>query len=56
MVVYPGAYHEFDRPDYPLREISGLVNTADGSGKAHVGTNSSARSDALKRVAEWLAR
>ena len=30
MVVYPGAYHEFDRPDYPLREINGLANTADG--------------------------
>jgi dienelactone hydrolase len=56
MVVYPGAYHEFDRPDYPVRELSGLANTADGSGKAHVGTNSAARADALKRVAEWLTR
>ena len=56
LVVYPGAYHEFDRPDYPVRELSGLVNTADGSGKAHIGTNSAAREDALVRVREWLAR
>jgi dienelactone hydrolase len=56
LVVYPGAYHEFDRPDYPVRELNGLAYTADGSGKAHVGTNPAARSDALKRVTEWLAR
>jgi dienelactone hydrolase len=56
LVVYPGAYHEFDRPDYPLRELTGLVNTADGSGKAHIGTNPAARADALMRVPEWLSR
>jgi dienelactone hydrolase len=56
LMVYPGAYHEFDRPDYPVRELSGLANTADGSGKAHIGTNPAAREDALLRVPEWLAR
>jgi dienelactone hydrolase len=56
LVVYPGAYHEFDRPDYPLRELTGLANTADGSGRAHIGTNPAARTDALMRVPEWLAR
>jgi dienelactone hydrolase len=56
LMIYPGAYHEFDRPDYPLRELSGLANTADGSGKAHVGTNAAARADALLRVPQWLAR
>jgi dienelactone hydrolase len=56
LVVYPGAYHEFDRPDYPVRELSGLAHTADGSGKAHIGTNAAARTDALMRVPEWLAR
>jgi dienelactone hydrolase len=56
LVVYPGAYHEFDRPDYPLRELTGLANTADGTGKAHIGTNPAARADALKRVPAWLAR
>jgi dienelactone hydrolase len=56
LVVYPGAYHEFDRPDYPVRELTGLANTADGSGRAHIGTNAAARIDALTRVPEWLAR
>ena len=56
LVVYPSAYHEFDHPDYPLRELTGLANTADGSGRAHIGTNAAARIDALMRVPEWLAR
>ena len=56
LVVYPGAYHEFDRPDYPIRELSGLANTVDGSGKAHVGTNAAARADALARVPQWLVK
>jgi dienelactone hydrolase len=56
LVVYPGAYHEFDRPDYPVRELTGLAYTADGSGRAHIGTNAAARTDALMRVPEWLAR
>jgi dienelactone hydrolase len=56
LTVYPGAYHEFDRPDYPVRELTGLANTADGSGKAHIGTNPAAREDALLRVSKWLAR
>jgi len=56
LVVYPGAYHEFDRPDYPLRELTGLAYTADGTGRAHIGTNAAARTDALMRVLEWLAR
>jgi dienelactone hydrolase len=56
LVVYPGAYHEFDRPDYPMRELSGLTATADGSGRAHIGTNAAARADALRRVPQWLAR
>ena len=56
LVIYPGAYHEFDRPDYPLREVTGLANTADGTGKAHLGTNAAARADALARVPQWLAK
>ena len=56
LVVYPGAYHEFDRPDYPVRELSGLAYTADGSGRAHIGTNPAARADALKRLPEWVKR
>jgi dienelactone hydrolase len=56
LVLYPGAYHEFDRPDYAVRELTGLANTTDGSGRAHIGTNAAARTDALKRVPEWLAK
>jgi dienelactone hydrolase len=56
IVVYPGAHHEFDRANSPLRLRTGLVNTVDPSGKAHGGTNPAARNDALKRVPQWLAR
>jgi dienelactone hydrolase len=56
IVVYPGAYHEFDRANTPVRLRTGLVNTADPSGKAHGGTNPVARNDALKRVPLWLAK
>jgi dienelactone hydrolase len=56
IVVYPGAHHEFDRANTPIRLRTGLVNTADPSGKAHGGTDPTARSDALKRVPVWLMR
>jgi dienelactone hydrolase len=56
IVAYPRAYHDFDRPNYPVRQRSGLAYTADGSGKAHLGTNNAARADAIKRVPEWLSR
>jgi dienelactone hydrolase len=56
IVVYPGAHHDFDRANAPLRLRTGLVNTADPSGKAHGGTNPAARADALKRVPQWLAK
>jgi dienelactone hydrolase len=56
IVTYPGAHHGFDHPDLPLRERTGLAFTADGSGKAHVGTDPAAREDSIRRVTEWLAR
>ena len=56
IVIYPGAYHDFDRPDYPERVLSDLAFTADGTGRAHVGTNSAAREDAIRRVRVWLLR
>jgi dienelactone hydrolase len=56
IVVYSGAYHDFDQPDLAPREYSGLAYTPAGSGKVHVGTDPSARADVLKRVPEWLAR
>ena len=39
IVVYPGAQHEFDRANSPIRLQTGLVNTVDPSGRAHSGTN-----------------
>ncbi len=56
IVVYPGAHHEFDWLNSPVRLRTGLVNTVDPSGKAHGGTNPTARNDAIKRVPEWLQR
>ena len=56
IVVYPGAYHEFDRANAPIRLRTGLLNTVDPSGRAHGGTNPAARNDALKRVPEWLEK
>lgn len=56
IVVYPGAYAEFDHPDKPVTQFSGLAFSVDGSGRAHSGTNPAARADALRRVPQWLAR
>jgi dienelactone hydrolase len=56
IVVYPGAQHQFDRANSPIRLRTGLVNTVDPAGRAHSGTNPAARADALKRVPEWLQR
>ncbi len=56
IIVYPGAHHEFDRPNSPLRLRTGLSHAASPSGRAHRGTDPAARADALKRVPEWLAR
>lgn len=56
IVKYDGAYHYFDRANLPFQERTGRAFTPDGSGRVHVGTNAQARSDALKRVPEWLAR
>jgi len=56
IVVYPGAFHEFDRANSPIRLRTGLINTVDPSGRAHGGTNPAARNDALKRVPAWLEK
>jgi dienelactone hydrolase len=55
IVVYPGAYHDFDRANFPLHAI---VGTADASlpERGHVGTDPEARADSQKRATEWLAR
>jgi dienelactone hydrolase len=56
IVTYPNAHHGFDHPNIPMRELAGLTFTANGSGRAHIGTDPAARDDAIRRVTEWLAR
>ncbi len=55
IVVYPSAYHDFDRPNLPFQAIGPNPDAADPE-KGHVGTDAEARADSQKRVAEWLAR
>jgi dienelactone hydrolase len=54
IVIYPGAYHDFDRANLPLHAIAGSDATLPERG--HLGTDAEARADSQKRVAEWLAR
>jgi dienelactone hydrolase len=54
IVIYPGAYHDFDRANFPLHAIAGADATVPERG--HLGTDAEARADSQKRVAEWLAR
>jgi dienelactone hydrolase len=55
IVVYPGAYHDFDRENFPLHAIAGTPDAALPD-HGHLGTDPEARADSQKRVAEWLAR
>jgi dienelactone hydrolase len=54
--VYPGAYHDFDHPDLPVHSRSRLAYTANGTGRAHTGTNPAARRDAVERVMTFLPK
>jgi dienelactone hydrolase len=56
LVLYKGAYHNFDHPSLEPRTRTGLAFTADGSGTAHVGTDPEARADALVKVPDFLRR
>jgi dienelactone hydrolase len=55
IVVYPGAYHDFDRVNFPLHALAGA---SDGTvpERGHLGSDPEARADSQKLVAEWLAR
>jgi dienelactone hydrolase len=55
IVVYPGAYHDFDRANLPLYAMAGTSDAALPD-RGHLGTDADARADSQKRVAEWLAR
>jgi dienelactone hydrolase len=53
-IVYPDAWHDFDRPDRPVRALRGLATPPSGTGVAHAGTNEVARMDALRRVPAFI--
>jgi len=55
IVVYPGAYHDFDRANTPLHAAAGS-NDAAAPERGHLGTDAEARAESQKEVAEWLAR
>ncbi len=55
IVVYPGAYHDFDRANTPLHAASASTDAAVPE-HGHLGTDSQARAESQKEVAEWLAR
>jgi dienelactone hydrolase len=56
IVVYPGAYHNFDHPNLPFQSRNGVAVGTGVIARVHVGTDTAARNDAMKRVPEWLAR
>jgi dienelactone hydrolase len=55
IVVYPGAYHDFDRANTPLHAAAGCSD-ATAPEHGHLGTDAVARAESQKDVAEWLAR
>jgi dienelactone hydrolase len=55
IVVYPGAYHDFDRTNLPVHALTGTSDAA-APEHGHLGSDPEARADSQKLVAEWLAR
>lgn len=55
LILYPGAYHDFDNEAQKLHELHGLAYTANDDGVAHAGLNPAAREMALKDVPDFLA-
>ena len=55
IVVYPGAYHEFDRANLPVHALAGSSDAAVPE-HGHLGSDADARADSQKLVTEWLAR
>ena len=55
IVVYPGAYHDFDRANTPLHAAAASTDAA-APEHGHLGTDAVARAESQKEVADWLAR
>jgi dienelactone hydrolase len=56
IMVYPGAYHDFDHPNRAVQVRTGYAFSSDSSGRVHTGSNPAARSDSHRRVLQWLTR
>jgi dienelactone hydrolase len=54
IVIYPGAYHDFDRTNLPVHAIASTDAAVPERG--HLGSDPEARADAQKLVTDWLAR
>jgi dienelactone hydrolase len=55
IVVYPGAYHDFDSINLPLHAGAATADVGVPE-RGHLGSDPDARADSQKLVAEWLAR
>src|SRR5246127_3466132 len=55
IVIYPGAYPEFDRANLPVHSASGSADVTLPE-HGHLGSDPDARADSQKLVAEWLGR
>ncbi|MEO5756966.1 MAG: dienelactone hydrolase family protein [Mesorhizobium sp.] len=55
LILYPGAYHDFDNAAQPLHQLDGLAFTANGDGIAHAGLDPAALAAARKDVPDFLA-
>ena len=55
IVVYPSAYHDFDRANLPVHAVAASPDAAVPE-RGHLGSDPEARADSQKLVAEWLAR
>jgi dienelactone hydrolase len=55
IVVYPGAYHDFDRVNLPVHAVAAGADAAVPE-HGHLGSDPDARADSQKLVNEWLAR
>jgi dienelactone hydrolase len=55
IVVYPGAYHDFDRANLPM-QVNAASPDVDLPERGHLAADPDARADAQKLVTEWLAQ
>jgi len=56
IVVYNGAYHDFDHPGRPVQVRTGYAYSTSGNGRIHTGSNPAARADSHRRVLQWLKK